>query len=87
MWQTARVDIPAKIKQIVAEQLDVSLDKVTEEARFIEDLGADSLAVVEIVLAFEGEFSIDIPDEVTSEMVTIGNVIAYVQRHVQQKVA
>ena len=72
-----------KVRKIVAEQLDVSVDKVTDDARFIEDLGADSLAVVEIVLSFETEFGIDIPDEVTSEMHTVGDVIAYIAKHVK----
>jgi acyl carrier protein len=73
--------ITEKVRQIVAEQLDVEIDKVTDEARFIEDLGADSLAVVEMVLAFEGEFGVNIPDEVTEKMVTVADVIAYVQKH------
>jgi acyl carrier protein len=77
----ARMQLVDKVKEIVAQQLDVDIAKITPEARFIEDLGADSLAVVEIVLAFEGEFNIDIPDEVTKDMATIGDVIAYVEQH------
>jgi acyl carrier protein len=73
--------IADKVKKIVAEQLDVEIDKVQDDARFIEDLGADSLAVVEMVLAFEGEFGVNIPDEVTEKMVTVGDVISYVQKH------
>jgi acyl carrier protein len=73
--------IADKVRKIVAEQLDVEIDKVTDEARFIEDLGADSLAVVEMVLAFEGEFGVNIPDEVTEKMVTVADVISYVQKH------
>lgn len=75
------MDTMAKVKKIVAEQLDRKLEEITDEARFIEDLGADSLAVVEIVLAFEQEFGVDIPDEVAQEIVTVGDVIAYVQKH------
>jgi acyl carrier protein len=75
--------IADKVRKIVAEQLDVSIDKVTDDARFIEDLGADSLAVVEIVLAFETEFELEIPDEVTAEMRTIGDVLDYVTKHVK----
>jgi acyl carrier protein len=75
------MDIVAKVKEIVSQQLDVEIAKVTDTARFIEDLGADSLAVVEIVLAFEGEFGIDIPDEATKDMITVGDVIAYVQQN------
>lgn len=73
--------IADKVRAIVAEQLDVEPSKVADDARFIEDLGADSLAVVEMVLAFEGAFEVNIPDEVTQQMVTVGDVIAYVQKH------
>jgi acyl carrier protein len=65
----------------VAEQLDVEIAKVTDDARFIEDLGADSLAVVEMVLAFESEFGVNIPDEITQQMVTVADVITYVQKN------
>jgi acyl carrier protein len=74
------MDIVSRVKNIIAQQLDVSIDKISADSNFIEDLGADSLAVVEIVLAFEGEFGIDIPDEVTKDMQTVGDVIAYVQQ-------
>ncbi len=73
--------IAQKVKQIVSEQLDFDMAKITDESTFIEDLGADSLAVVEMALAFESEFGINIPDEVTSEMRTVADVIAYVQKH------
>jgi acyl carrier protein len=75
------MDITHKVKEIVAEQLDVEMAKITDDARFVEDLGADSLAIVEIVLAFEEAFGVDIPDEVTEKMVSVGDVIAYVQKH------
>jgi acyl carrier protein len=73
--------IADQVRKIVSEQLDVEIGKVEDNARFIEDLGADSLAVVEMVLAFEGEFGVNIPDEVTEKMVTVADVIAYVQQH------
>lgn len=73
--------IADKVRKIVSEQLDVEIGRVEDDARFIEDLGADSLAVVEMVLAFEGEFGVNIPDEVTEKMVTVGDVVAYVQQH------
>lgn len=73
--------IADRVRTIVSEQLDVEIGKVEDDARFIEDLGADSLAVVEMVLAFEGEFGVNIPDDVTEKMVTVGDVIAYVQQH------
>lgn len=72
------MDTATKIRQIVSEQLDVALESVTDQARFIEDLGADSLAIVELALAFENEFGVSIPDEVTSEIQTVADVIGYV---------
>jgi acyl carrier protein len=74
------MDTLSKIKQIVGEQLDVDPATMTEQSRFIEDLGADSLAIVEVVLAFEAEFNIQISDEVTAKMATIGDVFNYVQK-------
>jgi acyl carrier protein len=74
------MDISLKVREIVAEQLDVDPSTITDESRFIDDLGADSLAVVELALAFETAFDIPIPDDVISKMETVGDVIAYVQR-------
>ena len=74
-------DNAQKVRDIIEKELGVEREKLTDEASFIEDLGADSLAVVEIVLAFEGEFGVDIPDEVARDMVTVGDVIAFVQQH------
>ena len=67
-----------KVKQIIIEQLDVQADQVTEEASFIEDLGADSLDTVELVMALEENFDIEIPDEDAARMSTVGDVLAYV---------
>jgi acyl carrier protein len=75
------MDNLSKIKKIVGEQLDVDPATMTEQSRFIEDLGADSLAIVEVVLAFEAEFNIQISDEVTAKMATIGDVFSYVQKN------
>jgi acyl carrier protein len=66
-----------KVKEIIVEQLGVNADQVTENASFIEDLGADSLDTVELVMAFEEEFGADIPDEDAEKLTTVGGVIAY----------
>jgi acyl carrier protein len=78
-----RMDIAQKVKEIVAQQLDVDGSEVKEEAQFIEDLGADSLAIVELVLAFEEQFEIDIPDEDTEKIATVGDAIKYISEHVK----
>jgi len=70
-----------KVKKIVVEQLGVSEDQVTPEAKFIEDLGADSLDQVELVMAFEEEFGADIPDEDAEKLTTVGEAIEYVEKH------
>jgi acyl carrier protein len=77
------MDIAEKVKEIVSQQLDVDIAEVKEEAQFIEDLGADSLAIVELVLAFEEQFEIDIPDEDTEKIATVGDAIKYIQEHVK----
>lgn len=77
------MDIAEKVKEIVSQQLDVEIGEVKEEARFIEDLGADSLAIVELVLAFEEQFEIDIPDEDTEKIATVGDAVKYIQDHVK----
>ena len=77
------MDIAEKVKEIVSQQLDVDIAEVKEEAQFIEDLGADSLAIVELVLAFEEQFEIDIPDEDTEKIATVGDAIKYIQDHVK----
>ena len=77
------MDIAEKVKEIVAQQLDVEIGEVKDEAQFIEDLGADSLAIVELVLAFEEHFEIDIPDEDTEKIQTVGDAIKYIQGHIK----
>jgi acyl carrier protein len=77
------MDIAEKVKEIVAQQLDVDIAEVKEEAQFIEDLGADSLAIVELVLAFEEQFEIDIPDEDTEKIATVGDAITYIKAHIK----
>ena len=68
-----------RVKEIIVEQLGVNPDQVTPEAKFIEDLGADSLDTVELVMAFEEEFGSEIPDEDAEKLQTVGDVIKYVE--------
>ena len=70
-------DTAERVKKIVVEHLNVDADKVTENASFIEDLGADSLDTVELVMAFEKEFDIDIPDEEAEKLRTVGAAMQY----------
>jgi acyl carrier protein len=67
----------AKIKQIIAEKLGVNEDKVTPQASFVDDLGADSLDQVELIMAFEDAFDIDIPDEDAEKMKTVKDAVDY----------
>ena len=73
-----------KVKKIVVEQLGVSEDQVTPEAKFIEDLGADSLDQVELVMALEEDFGSDIPDEDAEKLTTVGDAIKYVESKSQE---
>ncbi len=68
----------SKIKSIIAEQLGVKPEEVTPNASFVDDLGADSLDTVELIMALEEEFSIEIPDEDAEKMKTVGDVIKYI---------
>ena len=74
-------DAAAKVKEIIANELGVEIEKVTDGASFVEDLGADSLDTVELVMAFEEEFSIEIPDEDAEKMQTVGDAIRYLAEH------
>jgi acyl carrier protein len=71
--------IEEKVKDIIVEQLSVTAEQVNPDAKFIEDLGADSLDTVELVMAFEEEFSIEVPDEEAEKLQTVGDVIRYVE--------
>jgi acyl carrier protein len=75
------MDIAAKVKEIISQQLDVDPEKISEGASFIDDLGADSLAIVELVLAFEEQFDLSIPDEDTEKIRTVGDAVSYIQQH------
>ncbi len=69
-----------KVKEIIVQNLSVDPEKVKPEASFIEDLGADSLDIVELVMAFEEEFDIEIPDEDAEKLRTVGDVYTYVEK-------
>jgi len=69
-----------KIKTIIAEQLGVKQEEVTDQAKFIDDLGADSLDTVELVMALEEEFGIEIPDEDAEKMASVGDAIKYIDQ-------
>jgi acyl carrier protein len=71
--------IESRVKEIIVNELGVEAEKVTPDASFVEDLGADSLDTVELVMAFEEEFGIDIPDEDAEKMSTVGEAIKYLE--------
>ena len=71
-----------KVKNVIIEQLGVAENNITMEASFIDDLGADSLDIVELVMALEEEFDIEIPDSDAEKVVTVGDVVEYIKDHV-----
>ncbi|MDA0324436.1 MAG: acyl carrier protein [Verrucomicrobia bacterium] len=71
--------IEQKVKDIIVEQLSVNAEQVTPEAKFIEDLGADSLDIVELVMAFEEEFGVEVPDSDAEKLLTVGDVAKYIE--------
>ena len=71
-------DIESRVKDIIINELGVEAEKVTSDASFVEDLGADSLDTVELVMAFEEEFGIEIPDEDAEKMQTVGDAVKYI---------
>ena len=74
-------DIEQKVKDIIINELGVDAEKVTPEASFVEDLGADSQDTVKLVMAFEEEFGMEIPDEDAEKLQTVGDAISYIQTH------
>ena len=77
-------DTAERVKKIVVEHLGVEQDKVTESSSFIDDLGADSLDTVELVMAFEEEFGCEIPDEAAEKIATVKDAIGYIDAHIGQ---
>ncbi len=75
-------DVLERVKKIVVENLEVDGDKVVESASFIDDLGADSLDLVELVMAFEEEFDIEIPDDVQESIRTVNDAVTHIKAHV-----
>ncbi|MDQ3388626.1 MAG: acyl carrier protein [Gemmatimonadota bacterium] len=73
-------EIEQKVKDIIINELGVDAEKVTREASFVEDLGADSLDTVELVMAFEEEFGMEIPDEDAEKLQTVGDAITYIEK-------
>lgn len=72
-------EVGQKVKSIIAEQLGVKIEEVTDSASFVDDLGADSLDTVELVMALEEEFGIEIPDEDAEKMTSVGEAVRYVE--------
>jgi len=72
-------DVADRVKKIVVEHLNVEADKVTDNASFIDDLGADSLDTVELVMAFEEEFGVEIPDDAAESIVTVGDAVKFIK--------
>ncbi len=77
-------DIASEVRRIIKEQLDVEEKDIKPESTFIEDLGADSLGLVELVLAFEEAFEIDIPDEDTQKIVTVQDAVDYIEKNARK---
>ncbi len=75
--------VESRVKEIIINELGVELEKVTKEASFVEDLGADSLDTVELVMAFEEEFGIDIPDEDAEQMRSVGDAVSYLEKNAE----
>jgi acyl carrier protein len=73
-------DVADRVKKIVVEHLGVDADKVAEGASFIDDLGADSLDTVELVMAFEEEFSVEIPDDAAETILTVGDAVKFIEK-------
>jgi acyl carrier protein len=76
-------DNAEKVKDIIEKELGVEREKLTDDANFIEDLGADSLDIVELVMEFEKEFNIDIPDEDAEKLKTVGDAMAYLNQKIR----
>ncbi len=79
------MSVETQVKEIIVENLGVDNEKVTEDASFVEDLGADSLDTVELVMAFEEEFGIEIPDEEAEKITRVKEAVDYIESHAKKK--
>lgn len=79
------MEIAQRVKEIIAKNLDVDVNDIKPESSFINDLGADSLAIVELVLALEEEFELDIPDEETEKIRTVQDAVNYIEAHTSKQ--
>jgi acyl carrier protein len=77
------MDVEAKVKDIIVQQLGVDADKVTADASFVDDLGADSLDVVELVMAFEEEFGVEIPDDAAEKIATVKDAVEFLKNNLE----
>jgi acyl carrier protein len=73
-----------KIKNIISDQLGIDADEITMESSFVDDLGADSLDIVELIMALESEFDMEIPDEDAEKIGTVSDVVEYIKTHVEE---
>ncbi len=78
------MSVEDRVKELIVEQLGVETGQVTDRAKFVEDLGADSLDTVELVMALEEEFSIEIPDEDAEKITSVGDAIKYINEHAEE---
>lgn len=78
------MSVEQKVRELIVEQLGVEEGQVTDEAKFVDDLGADSLDTVELVMALEEEFSIEIPDEDAEKIVSVADAINYIKQHAEE---
>ena len=85
MLMADMAELETRVKDIIAEELGVEKDKLTAEASFMEDLGADSLDTVELVMAFEKEFDLDIPDEAAEKLRAVGDALTYLHQRLGGK--
>lgn len=81
VWKGVKSVIFDKVKKIIVDQLGVDESEVTMEASFIDDLGADSLDIVELIMALEEEFDLEIPDKDAEKIVTVGDAVEYIKSH------